>query len=164
MYFIEDRQFLLQQVLESQALGLVLVTFVLSSTLSGVKANLFVILLESSKILSGLGELTLLHTLTNVPVNEGPLSVHQVELVVKPGPGLGNGGGVREHAHGPLHLGQVAAWHNSGGLVVDAHLETSGTPVNKLDAPLGLDGGNGSVHILGHHVSSVEEAAGHVLA
>merc|ERR1719225_889689 len=164
MYFMEDRQFLLQQVLESQALGLVLVTFVLSSTLSGVKANLFVILLKSSKILSGLRELTLLHTLTNVPVDEGPLGVHQVELVVEPGPGFGDGGGVREHAHGPLHLGQVAAWHNGGRLVVNAYLETSRTPVNKLDAPLGLDGGNGSVHVLRHNVSSVEEATGHVLA
>ena len=55
-------------------------------------------------------------------MNEGTLGVHQIELVVKPGPGFGDGGGVREHAHGPLHLGQVAAWHNGGRLVVDAHL------------------------------------------
>merc|ERR1712062_355576 len=143
---------------------LVFIALAVISSLGGVKSDLLVILLESSKVLPGLGELTLLHTLSNVPVDKGPLGVHEVELVVKPGPGLSDGGGVREHAHGPLHLGQVAAWHNSGGLVDDAHLETSGTPVNKLDAPLGLDGGNGSVHVLGHHVSSVEEATGHVLA
>merc|ERR1712165_444139 len=84
--------------------------------------------------------------------------------MVKSGPGFGDGGGVREHANGPADLGKVSTRDNSGWLVVNAYLETSGTPVNKLDAPLGLDGGNGSIHVLGHHVTSVEEAAGHVLA
>merc|ERR1719225_258989 len=164
MYFIEDQQFLLQQVLESQALGLVLVTFVLSSTLSGVKADFFVILLKSSKILPGLRELTLLHTLSNVPVDKSPLGVHEVKLMVKSGPGLSNSSGIAQHTDSPADLCKVATRDNSGWLVVNACLETSGTPVNKLDAPLGLDGGNGSVNVLGHHVSSVEEAAGHVLA
>merc|ERR1711936_1454841 len=113
------RKYLKQMAVEDE---LVFITLAVISTLSGVKADLLVILLESSKILPGLGELTLLHSFTNVPVDKGPLGVHEVELVVKPGPGLSDGGGVREHAHGPLHLGQVAAWHNSGGLVVDAHL------------------------------------------
>merc|ERR1712004_172893 len=155
------RKYLKQMAVQDE---LVFITLAVISSLGRVKADLLVILLESSKILPGLRELTLLHSLTNVPVDEGPLGVHEVELVVEPGPGLSDGSGVREHAHGPLHLGKVASWHNSGGLVVDAHLETSGTPVNKLDAPLGLDGGNGSVHVLGHHVTSVEEATGHVLA
>merc|ERR1719357_329815 len=115
-------------------------------------------------IFPGLGELTLLHSLSNVPVDKSPLGVHEVELVVKSGPGLGNSSGVREHAHGPADLGKIATRDNSGWLVVDAYLKTSRTPVNKLDAPLGLDGGNGSVHVLGHHVSSVEEAARHVLS
>ena len=44
------------------------------------------------------------------------------------------------------------------------HLKASGTPVNKLNTPLALDGGDGSVHILGHDVATVEHAAGHVLA
>ena len=44
------------------------------------------------------------------------------------------------------------------------YLEGSGTPVNKLNAPLALDGGNRSVHILGHDVAPVEHASGHVLA
>ena len=43
-------------------------------------------------------------------------------------------------------------------------LETSGTPVHKLDGPLGLDGGNGSIDILGDNVSPVQEATGHVLS
>merc|ERR1712027_261010 len=143
---------------------LVFITLAVISSLSRVKADLLVILLKGSKVFPGLRELTLLHTLTNIPVDKGPLGVHEVELVVKSGPGLSDGGGVREHAHGPADLSKVATRDNSGWLVVDAYLKTSRTPVNKLDAPLGLDGGNGSVHVLGHHVSSVEKAAGHVLA
>jgi hypothetical protein len=55
-------------------------------------------------------------------VNEGPLGVHEVELVVQSGPGLGDGGGVGQHADGPLHLRQIAAWHRRRRLVVDPHL------------------------------------------
>ena len=32
------------------------------------------------------------------------LGVHQVELVIQPGPGLSDGGGVREHADSSLDL------------------------------------------------------------
>ena len=46
----------------------------------------------------------------------------------------------------------------------DSYLETSGTPVHELDGALGLDGGNGSVDVLGHHIPTVQHAAGHVLA
>ena len=45
-----------------------------------------------------------------------------------------------------------------------SNLESCGTPVNKLDGPLGLDGCDGVVDVLGDHVASVEHAAGHVLA
>jgi len=83
--------------------------------------------------------------------------------VVKPGPGLGDGGGVGEHTHSSLDLGQVTSGHHSGRLIVDTNLEASGTPVNKLDASLGLDGGDGGIDILGDHISPVEHAAGHVL-
>ena len=44
------------------------------------------------------------------------------------------------------------------------YLEACWTPVDKLDAPLGLDGGNGSIDVLGNDVAPVEHAAGHVLA
>merc|ERR1712213_297076 len=155
------RKYLKQMAVQDE---LVFITLAVITSLSGVKANLLVILLESSKILPGFGELTLLHTFSNVPVDEGPLGVHEVELVVKPGPGLGDGGGVREHAHGPADLSKISSGNDGWWLVVDTDLETSGTPVHKLDAPLGLDGGNGSIYVLGHHVSSVEETAGHVLA
>merc|ERR1719219_2792863 len=100
----------------------------------------------------------------DVPVDEGSLGVHQVELVVQPGPGLGDGGGVGEHADSSGGLGQITSRNDSWWLVVDTNLESSGTPVNKLDAPLGLDGGDGGIDVLGDHVTPVEETAGHVLA
>ncbi len=56
-------------------------------------------------------------------MNEGPLGVHEVELVVQPGPGLGDGGGVGQHADGPLHLRQIAAGNRRRRLVVDPHLD-----------------------------------------
>ncbi len=43
------------------------------------------------------------------------------------------------------------------------HLETGGAPVHELDGPLGLDGGDGGIHVLGHHVTAVQHAASHVL-
>ena len=70
-------------------------------TVPRVGANLLVVALEGREVLTSLGELTLdasankykpmaerdrmtylLHTLTNVPVNEGTLGVQKVELVV----------------------------------------------------------------------------------
>merc|ERR1712029_92023 len=146
---------------------LISLVFVIISSIinfSRIKSNLLVILLKCSKILSCFRELSLLHTLTNIPVNKGSLGVHQIKLVIQSSPGLSNGGGIGEHADGSLDLGKISTWDNSWWLVVDTNLETSWTPVNKLDASLGLDGGNGSIDILGDHISSVEHAAGHVLA
>merc|ERR1711936_419880 len=143
---------------------LILVTLSVISSLSRVKADLFVVLLKGSKIFPCLREFSLLHTLSNIPVDKGPLGVHQVKLMVKPGPGLSNGSGVAQHADCPADLGKIPSGNDGWWLVVNAHLEASRTPVDKLDAPLGLDGGNGSVHILGNDVAPVEEAAGHVLA
>ena len=97
-------------------------------------------------------------------MNKCTLGIHQVELVVKPGPGLGDGGGVGQHADSALDLGQVAAGNGGWWLIVDPHLESSRAPVHKLDRPLALDGGDGGVDILGHNISPVEHAAGHVLA
>ncbi|RUS77914.1 hypothetical protein EGW08_014345, partial [Elysia chlorotica] len=156
----------------------ILLLFILCLSINRVDADLFVVLLQGSQILTGLRELTLLHTLANIPKTErnkviflhtgaqreSPLGIHEVKLVVQSGPSLSNGRGVAQHAHSTLHLGQVASWDNSWGLVVDAHLETSWTPVHKLDGPLGLDGGNGCVDVLGDYVTTVQHAAGHVLA
>ncbi|KAA8579443.1 hypothetical protein FQN60_006536 [Etheostoma spectabile] len=141
---------------------LVLLSFILLP--DAVGAHLFVVLLQGGHVLSGLRELPLLHPLSHVPVDEGPLGVHQVELVVEASPGLGDGGGVAQHAHGPLHLGQVSSRNHGGRLVVDAHLEACGTPVHKLDGALGFDGGDGRVDVFGDYVAAVQEAAGHVFA
>ena len=84
--------------------------------------------------------------------------------MVKTSPGLSDGGGVRQHADSTLHLGKVTSWNDSGWLVVDADLEASGAPVHKLDGTLGLDGSDGCVDVLGHNITTVEHAAGHVLA
>merc|ERR1719511_111860 len=144
--------------------SLILLSFFFTLTLNGVNSDLFVVLFQGCQILTSLGELTFFHTLSDVVMHESSLGVHQVELVIQSGPGLGDGGGVAQHAHGSLHLGQVTSGHNSGWLVVDADLETSWAPVYKLDGSLGLDGGNGGVDILGHNITSVQETTGHVFA
>merc|ERR1712227_1052678 len=84
--------------------------------------------------------------------------------MVKSGPGLGDGGGIGQHADGSLDLGEISTWDYSGRLVVDANLEPSWTPVYELDRSLALDGGNSSINIFGDHIPPVEHAAGHVLA
>jgi hypothetical protein len=144
--------------------SLVLLTLLLAFTLSGFGADLFVVLLEGSHVFTSLRELTLLHTLTNVPVNEGTLGVHEIELVVLAGKHLRDGGGVGDHADGALHLGKITTGNNGRRLVVDTALEAGGAPVNELDGALGLDGGNGSVDILGNDITTEHEAGSHVLA
>ena len=84
--------------------------------------------------------------------------------MVKSGLGLGDGGGVGEHTDGSLDLSKITSWDDGWRLVVDADLESGWTPIHKLDGPLALDSGDGSVDIFGNDISSVEHAAGHVLA
>jgi hypothetical protein len=97
-------------------------------------------------------------------VNEGTLGVHKVEFVVKTGEYFGDGGTVGNHAYGALYLGQVTSWNNSWWLVVDTALEPGWAPVNELDGTLGLDGGNGGVNVLWHNITTVHQAARHVLS
>ena len=77
---------------------------------------------------------------------------------------LSDSGGVGNHASTAGHLGQVTSGNGGGGLVVDTALETGGTPIDELDGPLGLDGGDGSRDFLGDDVSTVHQTGGHVLA
>ena len=49
-------------------------------------------------------------------------------------------------------------------MIVDTALESSWAPVDELDGSLGLDGGNSGVDILGDDITSVHEAASHVLS
>ena len=89
------------------------------------------------------------------PVDEGPLGVHQVELVVQPGPGLHDGRGVGEAAHGSPHHPAVSPRHRGGRLVVDADLEARGTPVYKLQAARLLHGHDGGIDVLRDDVPAV---------
>lgn len=124
----------------------------------------FVVSFQSCQIFACFGEFTLLHALTDVPVDEGTLGVHEVELVRQSRPGLADGCGVGQHADGAVDAGKVAVGDVLRGLVADTDLETSGAPVDELDGALGLEVGNGSVGVLGDDVTTVEQAGGHVLA
>uniref|UniRef100_A0A182WE44 Uncharacterized protein n=1 Tax=Anopheles minimus TaxID=112268 RepID=A0A182WE44_9DIPT len=139
-------------------------THTLTFAIARIHADFLVVLFEGGQIFARLGELTLLHTFADVPVDERTLGVHQIELVIQSGPCLGNGRGVGQHAHGTLHLGQITTRHNGRRLIVDTDLETGGTPVNKLDRTLGLDGGDGRINVLRHHITTVQHTARHVLA
>merc|ERR1719310_1234092 len=124
-------------------------TFFLTFSFGGLDTDFFVILLEGGKIFSGFGEFTFFHTLTDVPMDEGSLGVHEIEFVINSGEDFSDGSGVGDHADGSHDLGEITTGDNSGGLVVNTALETSGAPVNELDGSLGLDGGDGGVDILG---------------
>merc|ERR1712006_62344 len=136
----------------------------LALAFGGLGGDFLVVLLEGSEVLTSLGELAFLHALTDVPVDERTLGVHEVELVVDAGEDLSDGGGVGDHAHGALHAGEVTTRHDGRRLVVDAALEAGGAPVDELDGALGLDGGDSSVDILRDDITTVHEAARHVLA
>uniref|UniRef100_A0A803JI81 Tubulin alpha 1c like, gene 2 n=1 Tax=Xenopus tropicalis TaxID=8364 RepID=A0A803JI81_XENTR len=128
----------------------------------GVNADLFVILLQGGHILAGLRELPFLHSLPYIPVHKGTLGIHKVKLVIQASPGLSNGGGVAQHAHSSLYLGQIPTRNRCWGLVVDTNLETSWAPVHKLDGTFGLDSSNSSIDIFGHHITAVQQATSHV--
>ena len=97
-------------------------------------------------------------------MDEGTLGVHEIELVIDSGEDLSDGSGVGDHAHSAHDLGEVTTWDDSGWLIVDTALEASWAPVDELDGSLGLDGGDSGVDILGDDITSVHEAAGHVLS
>merc|ERR1712094_94553 len=91
---------------------LVLLALLLTLALSGLGTDLLVVLLEGSHVLTSLGELALLHALTDIPVDERTLCVHEVELVVNAGEHLSHSSGVGDHADSTHHLGQVTARHH----------------------------------------------------
>merc|ERR550525_1923361 len=125
--------------------------------------HLFVVLFHRGQILSGLSELARFHSLSDVPVHEGPLCVHQVELVVHPAHHLGDGRGVTDHQHRPLHFGQVSSRNHGGRLVVNAQFEPGGAPIHEPDGPLCFHRTDGRIHVLWHHVPAVHHATRHIL-
>jgi len=123
-----------------------------------------VIFLEESKILTGLGELALLHTLSDVPVDERSLGVHKVELGDKSlGEHAADGDVVGDHDHVTRGVGDVISLRELRGLVVQADLETGWAPVNEGDLVVGLDPLGDLVGFLGSDISSVVEGDGHVI-
>jgi hypothetical protein len=130
--------------------------------LGGLNTDFFVILLEGGEILTGLGEFSLFHTFSDVPMDESSLGVHEIELVIDSGENFSDGSRVGDHAASSHDLGEITTGNDGRGLVVDSTLETGRAPVNELDGSLGLDGGDSGVDILGDDITSVHEAAGHV--
>merc|ERR1712226_905690 len=100
-------------------LELITISFFLTFTFGSFNTDLLVILLQSGQILTSLGEFSFFHTLTDIPVDEGTLGVHQVKLVVNTREDLSDGGGVGDHAHSPHDLGQVTTRDDGRRLVVD---------------------------------------------
>jgi len=97
-------------------------------------------------------------------MDECSLSVHEIEFVINSGEDFSNSSGVGDHADGSHDLGKITTWNDGWWLVVDTALETGWAPVDELDGSLGLDGGNSGVDILGDDITSVHEAASHVLS
>ena len=97
-------------------------------------------------------------------MDEGSLGVHEIELVIDSGEDLSDGGGVGDHAAGSHDLGEITTWDDGWWLVVDTALEAGWAPVDELDGSLGLDGGDSGVDILWDDITSVHEAASHVLS
>jgi len=139
-------------------------TFLLTFSFCGFDSDLFVILLEGGEIFSGFGEFSLFHTFSNVPMDESSLGVHEIEFVIDSGENFSDGGGVGDHAACSHDLGEITTWDNGWWLIVDSALETGWAPVDELDGSLGLDGGDSGVDILWDDITSVHEAASHVLS
>merc|ERR1711881_134953 len=75
-----------------------------------------VVLLEEAQVLAGLGEFPLLHTLTDIPVDERALRVHQVELGNQAlAEDAAHGDVVGDHDHVARGVGDVVALTRTGG-------------------------------------------------
>ena len=126
-----------------------------------IDTNFLVIFFEGSKVLSRFREFTLFHTLANIPVDECPLRVQQVELVVESTPSAGNGSRVRQHTQASRDLGEVTTWDVCWRFVANTEFEACRAPVNELDRASGLDDANCRINVLGHDVTAVEKRTRH---
>lgn len=66
------------------------VALFLSLAFGGLNTYFFVILFKCRKIFTSFTELTFLHTLSNVPMNECAFRVHQIELMINSAEYFGN--------------------------------------------------------------------------
>merc|ERR1719151_485945 len=80
------------------------------------------------------------HTLTDVPMDESTLGVHEIEFMIDTGEYFCDSSRVGDHAYSAHDLGEITTWDDCWGLVVDSTLESSWTPVDELDGTFGLDG------------------------
>ena len=121
-----------------------------------VSTDLFVVLLESGEVLASLGEFAFFHTLSDVPVNESTLGVHEVELVVQSAPSGRDGSGIGQHAQATTDLGEVTTGDVRGGLAADTEFESSRAPIYDLDRLPSFDGGNRRLYVLWNHIATVK--------
>jgi hypothetical protein len=77
---------------------------------------------------------------------------------------LSDSGRVGDHANSTHNLSQITTRNDRRRLVVDTALESCWGPIDELDSSLGLDGSDGSVDILWNNITTVHQAAGHVLS
>ena len=66
--------------------------------------------------------------------------------------------------HSAIDLSQITIGHHLRGLIADANFETRRAPVDELDSPLSLQGGNSTVDIFRNNIATVEQAGCHVFA
>lgn len=64
--------------------------------------------------------------------------------------------------HSAVDLGQIAVGYHLRRLVADTNLESSWAPVHELYGALRFEGSNSCMDIVGHDVSTVQQASGHV--
>jgi hypothetical protein len=89
------------------------------SLLDGITGNFLVISFQCSEILASLGEFTFFHALTHIPVYKSTLGVHEVELMVKAAPCLGDSCSVSQHADRAVHGSELTARDTDRLLVID---------------------------------------------
>merc|ERR1719247_3476686 len=118
---------------------LIAIALLLSFTFRCLDAHFLVVLLEGSEILASLTELTFFHSLSDIPMNECTLAVHEIELVVDAGEHLGDSSRVGNHAARAHDLRQVTPWNDRRRLIIDSTFKASRRPVHKLNGTLGLD-------------------------
>jgi len=144
--------------------GLLHLIMGISLARASIVAHLFIILLQSGQIFTGLRELAFLHSFANIPLDESTLGIHQIELGINAREDLGDGSGVGKHADGTLDLGHFGTWDNRGRSTIYATFESSWAPVYELNGRLLLDGAEGRADVLGQDVATVHEARRHVLS
>jgi len=124
-------------------------------------------------VLSCFTEFTFFHTLTDEPVDESAFAVHHIKLPIESIPSLSNSSGIRttsassniqlQHSNRSIGLRLIPRIRNNGLLIINAQLESSRTPIDKLNRPARLDLRDGLVGITGDDITAVQECTGHVM-